>query len=282
MPRACLSAATLAAPSPWDSPAESGPDRPRERLLEQVCEARRNWASLISRATGRLLAETKESTVTRAVGYVRVSKADRDKTDHQQRLSIRTQREQINRACTDRGLDLVDIMEDFAASGADDDRVDYQRVLALVADKQADLVVVTRLDRLSRKAWRLLWLLDEQNLNVLALEQCFDTGEPEGWLSAAIHSIMSDYERRLIGKRTKQALAQLRREGIHTGRPSEIPVEVEDRIAALHDEGMSASAIAALLESEGVAHPTAKSKAWHHSHVLAAVRRVEVRRQAVA
>lgn len=220
--------------------------------------------------------------MTRAVGYVRVSKADRDKTDHQQRLSIRTQREQISRACADRGLDLVDIFEDFAASGADDDRVDYQRVLALVADKGADLVVVTRLDRLSRKAWRLLWLLDEQNLNVLALEQCFDTGEPEGWLSAAIHAIMSDYERRLTGKRTKQALAQLRREGVHTGRPSSIPIEVEERIAALHDDGLSASAIAALLESEGVARPTVMSKAWHHSHVLAAVKRVHVRRQAVA
>ncbi len=220
--------------------------------------------------------------MTRAVGYVRVSKADNDKTDDQQRLSIRAQREQITQACADRELELVDIFEDFAASGADDDRVDYQRVLTLVEDKGADLVVVTRLDRLSRKAWRLLWLLDEQDLNVLALEQCFDTGEPEGWLSAAIHSIMSDYERRLIGKRTRQALAQLRREGVHTGRPSLIPAEVEDRIAALRDEGMSASAIAALLEAEGVPRPTARSKAWHHSHVIAAVRRVEARRQAAA
>ncbi len=79
---------------------------------------------------------------------------------------------------------------------------------------------------------------------------------------------MSDYERRLIGKRTKQDLAQLRREGVHTARPSLIPAEVENRIAALRGEGTSASAIAALLEAEGVARPTERSKAWHHLHVI--------------
>jgi len=40
---------------------------------------------------------------------------------------------------------------------------------------------------------------------------------------------------------------------------------------------MSASAIAELLETEGVARPTTKSKAWTYEHVLAAVRRAEVR-----
>lgn len=69
---------------------------------------------------------------------------------------------------------------------------------------------------------------------------------------------------------------------VHTGRPSGIPTEVEDRIAGLHADGVSASGIAALLETEGVPRPTERSKAWHHSHVLAAVKRVETRRRAAA
>lgn len=213
----------------------------------------------------------------RAVGYVRISKADRDKTEEQQRLSIRTQRGAITRACEEKGWDLLDIYEDFAASGADDDRADFCKVQELINSKGADVVVITRLDRLSRKAWRLLWLIEEKGWNIFAIEQNFDTREPEGWLAAAIHALMADYERRLIVKRTKQALAQLRREGKHTGRPSLIPVELEDRIFDLHNDGMSASAIAELLEAEGVPRPTPRSKSWHHSHVLAAVRRVEVR-----
>ncbi|MDP9444348.1 MAG: recombinase family protein [Actinomycetota bacterium] len=77
--------------------------------------------------------------------------------------------------------------------------------------------------------------------------------------------------------RTRAALAQRRREGKHNGRRSLIPVEIEDRIALLYGNGMSASAIAEMLEAEGAPRPTPKSKAWHHGHVLAAVRRAEVR-----
>jgi DNA invertase Pin-like site-specific DNA recombinase len=213
----------------------------------------------------------------RAVGYVRISKADRDKTDEQQRLSIRTQRGAIARACEEKGWDLLDIYEDFAASGANDDRVDFCKVQERIDSKGADVVVVQRVDRLSRKAWRLLWLAEEKGWNIYSIEQSFDTSEPEGWFVMAQHSVLADYERRLLGKRTKQALAQLRREGKHTGRPSLIPVELEDRIFELHSHGMSASAIAELLEAEGAPRPTPRSKSWHHSHVLAAVRRVEVR-----
>lgn len=208
--------------------------------------------------------------MTKVVGYVRVSKADRDKTEEQQRLSIRAQREQITRACEDRGLELVEIFEDFAASGADDDRVNYNAVLGLVASKQAECVVVTRLDRLSRKAWRLLWLVDEQNLDVLALEQCFDTGEPEGWLSAAVHAIMSDYERRLIGKRTSQALRQLVREGKQVGRSSGVPADAEARIVALAAEGLAPSGIAAALASEGYEREDQRGQTqttWTYKHV---------------
>lgn len=64
------------------------------------------------------------------------------------------------------------------------------------------------------------------------------------------------------------------------GRPSAIPADVEDRIIDLSCDGLSASAISQLMEDEGVARPTARSKSWHRSHVLAAVRRVEVRRAA--
>lgn len=216
----------------------------------------------------------------KAVGYARVSKADRDRTDEDQRLSIRQQRDAIAAACAAKGWELLDTYEDFARSGTDDERVDYKRVQRLIDAGEADVVVVTRLDRLSRKAWRLLWLIEEKGWNIFAIEQSFDTREPEGWLAAAIHALMADYERRLIAKRTRQALAQLRREGKHLGRPSAIPAEVEDRIASLHSDGVSASAIAALLEAEGITRPTNTCKAWHHSHVLAAIRRVEVRRAA--
>lgn len=223
--------------------------------------------------------------MTRAVGYVRISKADRDKTEEEQRLSLRQQAECIRSACEAKGWELLRIVEDFALSGNDDDRPGFAEVGAALDRGEADLVVVRHVDRLYRKAWRLLQLVDAEEegglgWDVYSVEQAFDTSTPEGWFAFAQFALFGDFERRVIGKRTKLALAQLRREGKHTGRPSTIPAEIEERIAALHAEGLSASAIAALMEVEGVARPTATCKAWHHSHVLAAIRRVEVRRNA--
>ncbi|MBT0995453.1 recombinase family protein [Cellulomonas sp. DKR-3] len=218
----------------------------------------------------------------KAVGYVRISKADRTKTEQEQRLSLRQQADSIRQTCEAKGWDLVAIHEDFALSGNDDTRPGFAAVADAVRAGGADVVVVRHVDRLYRKAWRLLRLVDSpddggEGWDIYSIEQAFDTSTPEGWFAFAQFALFGDFERRVISKRTRLALAQLRKEGVHTGRPSGIPAEVEDRIAALHASGLSASAIAEQLEAEGVARPTTRTKAWHHSHILAAVRRVEVR-----
>lgn len=217
-----------------------------------------------------------------AIGYVRISKADRDKTEQEQRLSLRQQADQIRATCEAKDWELLRIVEDFALSGNDDTRPGFGEVSEAIRSGEADVVVVRHVDRLYRKAWRLLRLVDAtedggEGWDIYSIEQAFDTSTPEGWFAFAQFALFGDFERRVIGKRTRLALAQLRKEGKHTGRPSAIPQEVEDRIVQLNAEGMSASAIAELLESEGVPRPTTKSKSWHHGHVLRSIRRAEVR-----
>ncbi|UAL29122.1 recombinase family protein [Nocardioides rotundus] len=227
----------------------------------------------------------------RAVGYVRISKADRDKTEDEQRLSLRQQEGEVRRACETKGWDLLRIVEDFALSGNDDDRPGFTEVAALVDAGEAEVVVVRHVDRLYRKGWRLLQLVDPvaeggAGWNVYSVQQAFDTTTPEGWFAFAQFALFGDYERRVIGKRTSAALAQLRAEGRHTGRPSLIPIEIEDHIAGLHASGLSASAVARQLMKEGVRRPVKDDRSgtvrevetWTYEHVLAAVRRAEVRR----
>ena len=226
----------------------------------------------------------------RAVGYVRISKADRDQTEAQQRLSLRQQEHTIRQACEAKGWELLRVVEDFALSGNDATRPGFAEVTEAITAGTADVVVVRHVDRLYRKGWRLLQLVDPveeggMGWNVYSVEQAFDTSEPEGWFAFAQFALFGDFERRLTRKRTKLALAQLRKEGKHTGRPSLIPVEVEDRIAELHGSGMSASAVARLLASEGIPRPVKDDRTgsvreattWTYEHVLAAVRRAEVR-----
>lgn len=226
----------------------------------------------------------------RAIGYVRISKADRDKTEEEQRLSLRQQEGEVREACESKGWELLRIVEDFALSGNDDDRPGFAEVTAAITTGEADVVVVRHVDRLYRKGWRLLRLVDPiaeggAGWNIYSIQQAFDTREPEGWFAFAQFALFGDFERRLIGKRTRLALAQLRKEGKHTGRPSLIPPDVEDRIAELHGSGLSAAAIARSLEAEGVRRPVKDDKtgevrevtAWTYEHVLAAVRRAEAR-----
>ena len=65
----------------------------------------------------------------RAVGYVRISNADRDKSEEQQRLSLRTQEASVPRYCEEHGWDLVAVHEDFDATGSNEDRPGYRDVL---------------------------------------------------------------------------------------------------------------------------------------------------------
>lgn len=215
----------------------------------------------------------------RAVGYVRISKADRDKGEEEQRLSLRTQEAAIRRYCDERGWTLARVYEDFDATGSNVNRLGYRDVLAALDADEADRLVVVRLDRLSREANVLLGLLkpERHEWSVVATEQAIDTSTASGWLAAAMFSVIAEHERLQLSERTRAALAQRKREGKHNGRRSSIPAEIEARIAQLHVDGLSASAIADLLESEGVPRPTPQSRRWTYEHVLAAVRRVETR-----
>lgn len=233
----------------------------------------------------------------RAIGYIRISKADRTATEEQQRLSLRQQADTIRAACEAKGWELLRIVEDFALSGNDNTRPGFTEVSEAQTSGDADVVVVRHVDRLYRSGWRLLQMIDPVEdgglgWNIYSVEQAFDTREPEGWFAFAQFALFGDFERRLTKKRTRLALAQLRKEGKHTGRPSLIPVEVDDHIAELAAEGMTPAEVAAHLTAARTPRPTAGkgtkgvgateqvSHTWDAVHVKRALRRAEARQLA--
>jgi DNA invertase Pin-like site-specific DNA recombinase len=77
--------------------------------------------------------------------------------------------------------------------------------------------------------------------------------------------------RRIIGQRTRDALAIKRDQGVRLGRPATLDPEVVDRILTEHGAGASLSAIARALNAELV--PTAHGGArWYPSTVRAVTR----------
>jgi len=83
---------------------------------------------------------------------------------------------------------------------------------------------------------------------------------------AQILSVFAELERRLIGERTKAALAVKKAQGIKLGRPRSLPGDVVERIVQARERRDTWKAIADELNREGV--PTAQGgRAWYPATV---------------
>ncbi|MHB1987237.1 MAG: recombinase family protein [Acidimicrobiales bacterium] len=69
---------------------------------------------------------------------------------------------------------------------------------------------------------------------------------------AQMLSVFAELERRLIGERTKAALAVKKAQGMRLGRPRTVPHEVVQRITAEREAGLSWQAISDCLNKDGV------------------------------
>ena len=84
-------------------------------------------------------------------------------------------------------------------------------------------------------------------------------------LASAMVSV-AQWERRAIGRRTKEALAARKAQGVQLGRPRQLPVNGRRRIVRTRRRGLTLRAIADALNAEAV--PTAQGgKNWYPSTV---------------
>lgn len=88
-------------------------------------------------------------------------------------------------------------------------------------------------------------------------------------MMASVLATFAQFERRLIGQRTKDALAVKKANGVKLGRPREIYPETVEQMRELHERGLSAAGIARQLNEEGVATP--RGGRWHHGGVVRAL-----------
>jgi hypothetical protein len=157
-------------------------------------------------------------------------------------------------------------------------RLDGRFVAALEALRQhrADTLVVSKLDRLSRSLVDFAGLMERasrENWALVALDLGVDTTTPTGEMVANVMATFAQFERRLIGQRTREALAEKRRAGTRLGRPPTISGEVASRIADQYAAGMTLRAIADGLTGDGI--PTVQGGVrWYPSTVAGVLRRL--------
>jgi DNA invertase Pin-like site-specific DNA recombinase len=200
------------------------------------------------------------------VAYLRVS------TDEQAEsgAGIAAQRSTIAAEAERRGWSIVDWFADEAISGKGlAGRPGLADALNAVESGRACMLVAAKLDRISRSMADTVNLrerADRFGWNLFTCDLAIDTTTPVGEAMVGNMAVFNQLERRLIGQRTREALAEKRAAGVRLGRPSVLPIEVVQRIVNARAAGQSYPVIAAALNAEGV--PTAHGGTqWHPSTV---------------
>jgi DNA invertase Pin-like site-specific DNA recombinase len=166
------------------------------------------------------------------IGYARVSTQDQDT---QAQIS----------ALKAAGCEMV-FQE--KASGGRWDRPELHRLLSQL--RKGDVVVVWKLDRLSRSLKDLLLTLEkieEAGANFQSLTEAIDTANPAGRMMMQIVGSFAEFERAMLRERTKSGLDAARKDGRVGGRRPKLTPQQQKEIVALVTSGQKTGADTARL-----------------------------------
>ena len=197
----------------------------------------------------------------RAIGYRRVSTSEQVGSG----AGLEAQSQAITLEAERRGWELARIYEDAGISAKNmSGRPGLQAALSGLDAGAADLLIAAKVDRLSRSVSDFSRLLERYPKQIHVLDLGVDLASPYGEMMAHVVAAMAQLERRLIGERTKSALAVKRSQGVRLGRPvgtREMSDQAVERILQLYRSGYCPTDIARKLNAEGVSTP--RGGRWH-------------------
>jgi site-specific DNA recombinase len=112
--------------------------------------------------------------------------------------------------------------DDGAFSGASLARPALQQLLADVRSGKIDIVLVYKVDRLTRSLAdfaKLIELFDAHNVSFVSVTQSFNTSSSMGRLTLNVLLSFAQFERELIGERVRDKIAASKRKGLWVGGP---------------------------------------------------------------
>jgi site-specific DNA recombinase len=127
---------------------------------------------------------------------------------------------------------VPDQYSDGGISGATLDRPALQRLLADIEAQRVDVVVVYKIDRLSRALMdfaKLVEVFDRNNVNFVSITQSFNTTTSMGRLTLNILLSFAQFEREVIGERIRDKFAASRKKGMWMGGFVPLGYDVKDR-----------------------------------------------------
>jgi DNA invertase Pin-like site-specific DNA recombinase len=206
----------------------------------------------------------------RVAAYIRVSTTEQVDSG----AGLSAQRTAIATEIERRGWRLVELFEDAGASGKSlAGREGLSGALEAVANGSADILLVSKLDRLSRSLVDFATLMERSQRErwaLVALDLGVDSSTPAGEFMASVMASAAQWERRIIGQRTRDALAAKKAAGVRLGRSSHIDRDVLAHIVNMRESGVTLQRIADALN--GAAVPTTRGGSlWRVSSIRAAL-----------
>jgi DNA invertase Pin-like site-specific DNA recombinase len=211
-----------------------------------------------------------------AVGYTRVSTDDQ--AEHGASLTAQTAA--IAAECERRDWKLTHTFTD-TFTGGKISRPGLDQALAVI--QPGDALIVAKLDRLTRSVADLANLLEQSKTagwHLVALDFGLDMSTPQGELVANVLMSVAQWERRIIGQRTKDGLAAKKAQGqwvskagnvvTQLGRPATITPSVRLLARELHEDGWTTMQIAALFNDMGLPTPRG-GQFWRDSSLRSAL-----------
>ncbi len=149
--------------------------------------------------------------------YIRVSTREQAVEGY----SVPAQKEKLTNYCKAKDYMIGDIYTDGGFSGANMDRPGLQKLLHDIETKETDIVLVYKLDRLSRSQKDTLYLIEDvfltKDIYFVSMQESFDTSTPFGRAMVGILSVFAQLERENIRERSMLGKEERAKEGLWGG-----------------------------------------------------------------
>lgn len=148
----------------------------------------------------------------KAALYIRVSTQEQAIEGY----SISSQRQKLSAYAYSQGWEIVDYYVDEGKSAKDLDRPELKRMLDDIKQHKIDVVLVYRLDRITRSVmdlYKLLGIFDKYKCKFKSATEVYDTTSATGRLFITLVASMAQWERETIAERVSMGMAEKVRKG---------------------------------------------------------------------
>ena len=134
---------------------------------------------------------------------------------------------------------LPTLYDDGGFSGGTLERPALQRLLADIADGKVDVVVVYKIDRLTRSLFdfaKIVEAFDARGVSFVSITQQFNTTTSMGRLTLNVLLSFAQFEREVAGERIRDKIAASKKKGMWMGGLPSLGYDVQNRKLVVNDE----------------------------------------------